>query len=185
MESSASEAGLKQDDLFARIEQLEAALESTGREADEAELAASKVETICEMYPAVRPYANSLFAYFFTPKKLPPVPAVVDEPEVEPIRSERPDDGQASLDPAYRDDTGAMRARAAELQDQVDRARTRLARNQQRLARAQRERARRAERALRDEKFSTKEWIQLAIVLVLIIGGIYACEAGMHSGPRW
>ena len=184
MTSLMSEAGRKRVDPFAQVEALEAAIESTAREADQVKSEAVQAELKRDLLRPVRPHANSLFAYFWAPKTLPPVPEVTDEPDVDAIRSDR-SRAEAAVGAAYRDDADAARARIAGLEEHLDRERTRLARAQQRLDRAERERARRAERAELDERFSAKEYVQLVTFLALIVAAAVVLYYASHRGRHW
>ena len=158
-------------DLFARVEQLEAAIARTTHELSAVSHEVARVEAARDRLRPVRPYANSLFAYFSTPQKLPPVPVVPDESDVAAVRTVRPADGNALGGAAYRNDADAARARIEALQRELDDRQTRLARAQQRLDRAERELTRRRDRARLDDRFSAKETLQVVALLAAVLGG--------------
>ncbi len=166
-------------EVLEQIGGLERRIASLAQRAETVESDAARIERARDALPAVRPYANSLLAYFWEPRSLPPVPPPFVGPDVAPIRSERTNVDHISAGPAYRDDAIAARTQLATLEEQLDQMRTRVARAEQRRGRAHREFARRAERALRDDSFSLKEWIQLLVFLAITGALLYACSAAV------
>lgn len=171
MQSSVSESGSESQAVFARVAELEAALGRALKDAERAEQAASEVERLRDAARPMRPHANSVFAYFSTPAKLPPVPPLPVEPDVEAIRTERSRGADALAGPAYRSDAESARARIDALQVELDAAHTRLARANQRARGAQRDLDRRRARAKLDDRFSAKETLQVLALLGVVLGG--------------
>lgn len=171
-------------DAFAKVEELEAALGRARKDVQAAESDTRRVERLCDEARPVRPHANSLLAYFWAPKQLPPVPPVPPERDIAAIRTER-GASDAPAGPAYRDDGEGARARILAIQTELDAAHTQLARARQRLHRAEDELARRRARAELDDRFSFKEYVQLLTFLAIIVAAAFLLYAVMHGDRRF
>lgn len=169
MTSTPSKAETRRADVFARIEELQDDLGRVEKYAVAAETEAVHLERLRDEVQPVRPHANSLFAYFWPPKSLPPVPFAWVPPAIAPIRTEREQPTHGLVGPAYRSDAGSAAVRLEGLQTELDATRTRLARARRRAAIARNELARRRARAKLDDRFSLKEYAQVIALLALAI----------------